>query len=216
MKKLKKILIFCVIVAVLIGAGFAVKYALWLNCPTAQFEHYCEGELCPFAKNRLTAEEKKAFVAVKKYQKEKGKETLDNDVLKVVSKEDLTDIALKMRAALADQVRQSILDNMKPRDQFSGNYDCMRQAYTNELSNEEVLFLQSLQNKGLNDLQNPQVRQMYLNTSPKIMKCMNEDIQKKYLEEVKILTTPPAAEKKPAPKKKKVKKEAPKEEAKED
>ena len=216
MKK-KKAFIWIIVILILAGAGFATQRILWLNCPNAQFDRFCEGNLCPFAKNRLTVEEKKAFIAVKKYQKESGKETLDNDVLKVVSKEDLTDIALKMRAALADQVRQSILDNMKPRDQFSGNYDCMRQAYTNELSNEEVLFLQSLQNKGINDLQNPAVRQMYLNTSPKIMKCMNEEIQKKYLEEVKVLTTPPApAEKKPAPKKKKAKKEAPKEEPKED
>ena len=216
MKKSKKLIIFCVVVAILVGAGFAVKHELWKRCPNAQFERYCEGTSCPYAQKRLNDGEKKSFVTIRKHQIETGKNQLDAEILKVVSKEELTEISLKMRAALADEIRQSVLDNMAPRDKFAGNYVCMRQAYINELSNEEVLFLQSLKNKSLNDLQNPQVRQMYLNTSPKIMKCMNETVQQKYLEEVKVLTTPAVEEKKPAPKKKKAKKEAPKEEKKED
>ena len=136
-------------------------------------------------------------------------------MLKVVSNEDLTEIALKMRASAADGVRQAFLNNMAPRDKFPGDYDCMRQTYVNHLSNEEVLFLNELQNKDLSALQNPAVRQMYLATSPKIMRCMNEAVQKKYLEEVKVLTTPPQDAKKQEPKKRKMKREAPKEEKKE-
>ena len=216
MKKSKKALTLLIIVLVLAGGAYGVKKYLWLKCPNAQFERFCEGNLCQFAKNRLTDSEKKAFVDIKKYQKETGKEKLDNDILKVVTKEDLTEVALKMRAAAADSVRQAFLDNMAPRDKFPGDYDCMRQAYVNQLSNEEVLFLNELQNKDLTALQNPAVRQMYLATSPKIMRCMNETIQKKYLEEIKILTAPPQDAKKQDSKKKKVKKEAPKEEKKED
>ena len=216
MKTRKKGLIILIIVLVLIGVGFAVKKYMWLNCPHAQFEVYCEGSSCTYAQKRLSEDEKKAFVAIRKYQKETGKDKLDNDVLKIVSKESLAEIALKMRAAAADEVRQAFLDNMPARDKFPGNYDCMRQTYTNHLSNEEVLFLNELKGKDLNALQNPVVRQMYLTTSSKVMRCMNEAVQKQYLEEVKLLTAPqtPAEEKKPAPKKKKVKKEAPKEEPK--
>ena len=223
MKKGKKTLVLLIIILILAGGAFAVKKYMWLNCPTAQFERFCEGAHCQFAKNRLTAEEKKAFVAIKKYQKETGKDKLDEEVLKITSKEELAEIALKMRAAVADEIRQNYLDNMPSRDKFPGDYDCMRQTYVNLLSNEEVLFLNELKGKDLNALQNPALRQMYLITSPKIMRCMNEAVQKKYLEEVKVLTTPapteevsapePAPEeaKKPAPKKRRAKKEAPKE-----
>lgn len=214
MKKLKKIIILLVVLlAIVAGLGFS-----WLNCPEAQFKRYCKEDFCPFVQNRLNKEEKKSYIAIRKYLEKTGKKNLDNDVLKIVSKEELTEISLKTRAALADSARQAVLDNMAPRDKFQGNYDCMRQAYINELSNEEVLFLQSLKGADLKALQNPTVRQMYLNTTPKIMRCMNEAVQKKYLDEVKMLTTPPEAPKeaqKPAAKKKKaVKKEEPKEEKK--
>ena len=214
MKKYKKPLVLIVVLLVIV-VGFGIS---WLNCPEAQFNRHCKEEFCPFVKNRLNKEEKKSYIAIRKYMEKNGKKTLDNEVLKVVTKEELSEIGLKTRAALADLARQSVLDNMAPRDKFQGNYDCMRQAYINELSNEEVLFLQSLKGADLKALQNPVVRQMYLNTTPKIMRCMNEAVQKKYLEEVKMLTTPPEAPKeaqKPAAKKKKaVKKEEPKEEKK--
>ena len=215
MKKRNKVFVSLIVLLVIV-AGFGIS---WLNCPEAQFKRYCKEDFCTYAKNRLSKEEKKSFIAVKKYQEKTGKQKLDNDVLKVVSKEELTEIGLKTRAAIADAARQAVLDNMPPRGKFQGNYDCMRQAYINELSNEEVLFLQSLKGADLKALQNPTVRQMYLNTSPKIMRCMNEAVQKKYLDEVKMLTTPPAqpeAKKPVAKKKKAVKKDEEKKEEKKD
>jgi len=194
LKKNKKIYTL-VLVAVLIAAGWGVS---WLNCPEAQFKRYCEGNSCSYAQKRLNKQEKKAFVAMKKYLKETGKQGFDDGVLKYVSVDDANDVLLKMRAASADVVRQELLDKMAPREKFPGNYDCMRRAYVNGLSDEEVLFIQSLQGINLNDLaKNPALRQMYLVTTPKIMRCMNDAIQQKYLEEIKALTLPPAEEKKP-------------------
>ena len=162
-------------------------WASWYYCTDTQFNRYCTEESCPYAQKRLTKSDKKAFVAISKYLEKTGQANLDKGVLEYVSAEELSDISLKMKAALGDMARQKLLDSMAPRDQFPGNYDCMRQAYVNELSNEEVQFLQFMQNKGLDTLQNPALRQMYLMTSPKIMKCMNEAIQQRYLAEVKML-----------------------------
>ena len=184
LKKYKKVYLIGIIGLLLIaGAGLS-----WYNCTDTQFDRYCTEESCPYAQKRLTKSEKKAFIAISKYLKKTGRPSLDKGVLEYVSAEELAEISLKMKAALGDVARQRLLDNMAPRDKFPGNYDCMRQAYVNELSNEEVQFLQFMQGKGLDILKNPVLRQMYLMTSPKIMKCMNKAIQQRYLEEVQVLT----------------------------
>ncbi|MBQ7413544.1 MAG: hypothetical protein IJV07_04670 [Alphaproteobacteria bacterium] len=209
LKKYKKVYIFG-LVGLLAVAGLGLS---WYYCTDTQFNRYCTEESCPYAQKRLTKSEKKAFIAISKYLEKTGQANLDKGVLEYVSAEELSDVSLKMKAALGDMARQKLLDNMAPRDNFPGNYDCMRQAYVNELSNEETLFLQFMQGKGLDILQNPTLRQMYLMTSPKIMKCMNEAIQQRYLAEVKVLTSQPLVKKTqqqvqaPKPEKKAVKPE---------
>ena len=176
------------------GAGLALSW----NC--IQFKRYCkEKELCACASQKLSKSEKKTFVAIAKYMKETGKPELDAGILKYTTAEELSEVGLKMKSCSADVARQTMLaNNAANKANFPGDYNCMRQTLMNELSNEEVLFLQSPQSKSLEALQNPLVRDMYLVSSAKLMKCMNEQVQKQYQEEVERL-------KAPAPKKKRKK-----------
>ena len=196
-------------IGVLVIAGLAV--AAW-NCPCVQFKRYCkEKELCACAAQKLSSEQKKTFVTIAKYMKETGKAELDAGILKYTSAEDLAEVGLKMKSCTADIARQAMLDNNAAnRANFPGDYNCMRQTLMNELSNEEILFLQSPQSKNLTALQSPALRDMYLTSSAKLMKCMNEQIQKQYmaeLEKIKEVSLPKKKAKKkikptedPAPK----------------
>ena len=179
-------------VIAVVGLGVALSW----NC--IQFKHYCkEKELCACATQKLSKQEKKAFVVLAQYMKETGKQTVDAGILKYTSAAELAEMGLKMKACSADIARQTMLDNNAAnREKFPGDYNCMRQTLMNELSNEEVLFLQSPQSKNMQALQNPAILDMYLVSSSKIMKCMNAEIQKKYLEEVKQLKTPEPPKKK--------------------
>ena len=179
-------------VVAVIGLGIALSW----NC--IQFNHYCkEKELCACANQKLSKQEKKAFIALATYMKKTGKQTVDAGILKYTTADALAEVGLKMKSCSADIARQAMLDNNAAnREKFPGDYNCMRQALMNELSNEEVLFLQSPQSKSMQALQNPTVLDMYIVSSSKIMKCMNDQIQKKYLEEVKKLKMPEAPKKK--------------------
>ena len=167
----------------------AVIFSNWWFCTNTQFMRYCkEKDMCEYAADHLTKAEKQAFVEMTKYMKKTGKTKLDAGILKYADMEDVLNVGLKMRAASAEVARRAFLGKMLSRDKFSGNYDCMRQAYMNELSNEEVLFLQTPQASNIEVLKtNPQLRDMYILASSKLMKCMNEAVQKKYLEEINNL-----------------------------
>ena len=187
LKKYKKSYIFG-------GAGVFALIALGITCSwnCMQFHSYCENKaVCAFIERRLSSQEKKAFVAMQRYLKETGKTQLDTGVLRYVTEEEILEVGLKIRASEADAARQERLNGMAPRDKFSGNYNCLRQAYMNELSNEEILFLQSPQSRNVNLIKgNPSLRQMYLTSASKIMKCMNAAIQAQYMAEVRELTDP--------------------------
>ena len=93
-----------------------------------------------------------------------------------------------MKSCSADVARKTMLSNNEAnRANFPGDYNCMRQTLMNELSNEEILFLQSPQSKSLEALKNPVVFDTYLVSSAKLMKCMNEKIQKQYQEEIEAI-----------------------------
>jgi len=172
-----------------------IGFTCYQFCTDTQFMRYCKDEkMCTYVAKRLTKAEKEAYIAMSKYMEKSGKRQLDPGVWKYADMEDGLNASLKIKAASAEMVRQNILSSMLPRDQFPGNYDCMRQAYVNELSNEEVLFLQTPQARDSSVLKsNPQLRDAYILASSKLMKCMNEAVQKKYLEEVDSLRNPPKA-----------------------
>ena len=144
--------------------------------------------MCVCASQKLSKSEKKTFVAIAKYMKETGKPELDAGILKYTTAEELTEVGLKMKSCSADVARQAMLDNNATnKANFPGDYNCMRQTLMNELSNEEILFLQSPQSKSLEALQNPVIRDMYMVSSAKLMKCMNEQVQKQYMAEIEKL-----------------------------
>ena len=169
-----------------VGVVAIMGTALFLSWNYIQFKHYrTEKEVCFCAEYRLSKSEKKAFVAMAKYMKKMGRAELDAGVLKYITADELTEVGLKIKSCTADVARQKMLDNNATnRKNFPGDYNCMRKALMNELSNEEVLFLQSPQSKSLEALKVPAVQDMYLNSSAKIMKCMNEEVQRQYLDEV--------------------------------
>ena len=164
-----------------IGLGIALSW----NC--IQFNRYCkEKELCACAKKNLNSNEKKTFVAIAKYMKEAGKSAVDAGILKYTSADDLAEVSLKMKFCSADIARQKMLNNVvSNRKKFPGDYNCMRQVLMHDLSNNEILFLQSSQSKTIEALKNPIIREMYLTSSAKMMNCMNEQVQRQYQEEVK-------------------------------
>ena len=170
-------------VLVVVGLGLTLSW----NC--IQFKRYCkEKEVCVCASQKLSKSEKKTFVAIAKYMKETGKPELDAGILKYTTAEELTEVGLKMKSCSADVARQAMLDNNATnKANFPGDYNCMRQTLMNELSNEEILFLQSPQSKSLEALQNPVIRDMYMVSSAKLMKCMNEQVQKQYMAEIEKL-----------------------------
>ena len=170
-------------------ALLALIFTLWGLNTNTRFMRYCKDQkMCAYAVDHLSKAEKKAFIEMSKYMEKTGKTKLDAGILKYADMEDVLSAGLKIKAASAAVARQDFLDKMLPRDQFPGNYDCMRQAYINELSNDEVLFLQSPQARNIEVLKNnPQLRDAYILASSKIMKCMNEAVQKRYLEEIKNL-----------------------------
>ena len=170
-------------VIVVIGLGLILSW----NC--IQFNHYCkEKDVCACAGQKLSRSEKKAYVAIAKYMKQTGRSELDAGILKYTTAEELTEVGLKIKACSADVSRQAMLNNYAAsKANFPGDYNCMRQVVMNELSNEEVLFLQSPQSKSLQALQIPAIREMYLVSSAKLMKCMNEQVQKQYRDEVEKL-----------------------------
>ena len=188
LKQHKKLYLGTVGALLVLAAGAAV---VW-SCPQAKFKRYCKNkELCVYLSQRLTPAEKETFVAMVDYQKKTGKTDLDIGILKYADLKDITEVNLKTKAASADVARQRLLDNMLPQEKLAGNRDCLRQAYTNELSNEEILFLQLPQAQDINVLKNnSQLRDMYILASSKVMKCMNEGIRQKYLEEIQLLRTP--------------------------
>ena len=181
-------------VVAIVGVGLALSW----NC--IQFKYYCkEKEICACATQKLSASEKKTFVAIAKHIQATGKTELDANILKYTTTDELSEVGLKMKACSADVARQKMLDNNAAnRKNFPGDYNCIRQTLINELSNEEILFLQSPQSKNLEALKIPAVQNMYLNSSSKIMKCMNEEIQKQYLDEVEKLkgSVPPHSHRK--------------------
>ena len=172
-----------------VGAVIIAGLGLTLSWNYIQFNRFCkEKELCVCANQKLSRQEKKTFVAIANYMKETGRSTLDAGILKYTTAEDLSEVGLKMKSCSADVARKAMLDNNAAnRANFPGNYNCMRQTIMNELSNEEVLFLQSPQSKSLQALQNPAIREMYLVSSAKLIKCMNAQVQKQYLAEIKAL-----------------------------
>ena len=188
-----------IIVLLTLGIG------LFLSWDFIQFNRSCkEKDVCACAQQRLTKQEKRVFVALASYMKKTGSSELDAGILKYATPEELTEVGLKMKSCSADVARQKMLDNnAASRSGFPGDYNCMRQTIMNELSNEEVLFLQSPQSKSLAALQNPQIQNIYLVSSAKLMKCMNEQIQRQYLQEVEKIkgSSAPAS----APKKEKKK-----------
>lgn len=196
-KKHKKAYLLGIIGVIVIG--FAVS-SLW---NFIQFSHYCKNkELCVCSKKKLTSDERKAFVAIAKYMEKTGKPTIDAGILKYVSADDIAEVSLKMKSCSADLARQKMLDNvMANRQNFPGDYTCMRQTLTHELSNEEILFLQSAQAKSVDALRNPALLNMYLVSSSKMMKCMNKQIQQQYQEEVKKVRELGKTQKKAEPKK---------------
>ena len=182
----------------LLVAGLSVF--VW-NSPCTQFKRSCkEKGVCECAASKLSKSEKKAFISIAKYMEKTGKPTLDGGILKYLTAEELSEVGLKMKSCSADVARQVMLDNnAKSRENFPGDYNCMRQVLMNELSNDEVLFLQSPQSKSLQALKNPAIQNMYFTSSAKLMKCMNEQIRKQYLEEVEKIK---AENSKPVKKKK--------------
>ncbi|MBR6232086.1 MAG: hypothetical protein IKQ99_03195 [Alphaproteobacteria bacterium] len=199
-KKHKKVYLLGTIGLIVIAFGVST---LW---NTFQFSHYCKDkELCACSKKKLTSNERKAFVAIAKYMKQTGKPTIDEGILKYASEDDLAEVSLKMKSCSADLARKKMLDNVSAnRKNFPGDYNCMRQTLTHELSNNEILFLQSPEIKTIEALRNPVVRNMYLISSSKMMKCMNKQVQQQYQEEVKKIR-----ELEQPPKKAEVKKEEP-------
>ena len=213
------------------AAAVAALIVSYINCPVrkakqfekefvavCQEEFKNEKDICTFINDRLTQKEKESYMALIKHLKETGKKALDKEALQIASADEILDINLKVRASRADLIRQATLNKIQ-RNTFSGNYECIRSAWTNDLSNEEVLFLQLPQVQKIDSLKelslkNPNVRQMYINASSKLIVCMDQKTQQRYVEELKLLTPQPA-EKKPAPKKKAPKKEEKKEEKKE-
>ena len=160
---------------------------------------YCQdSDLCACLERKLTHRDLNTFIALEKHARQNGQAQLDGRILRQVSVEDIQEVRLKTRSCLADMTRQKMLDNIEMnRFTFSGDYHCMRQTLMNVLSNEEVLFLESPQSKDANLLKtNPQVREMYLQTSPKLMRCMSPDVQRQYLAEIQALQAAlnPAAE----------------------
>ena len=118
--------------------------------------------------------------------KETGKSAVDAGILKYTSADDLAEVSLKMKFCSADIARQKMLNNVvSNRKKFPGDYNCMRQVLMHDLSNNEILFLQSSQSKTIEALKNPIIREMYLTSSAKMMNCMNEQVQRQYQEEVK-------------------------------
>ena len=192
-------------VALVVAGGIALSW----NC--IQFKRYCtEKKVCACAAQKLTKQEKKTFVILAKYMKETGRPTLDDGVLKYTTADMLLEVGLKMKSCSADVARQKMLDNNAAnRTNFPGDYTCMRQTIMNELSNEEVLFLQSPQSQNLQALRNPAIQNMYLVSSSKLMKCMNAQVQRQYLQEVEQIKgmnssgKGSSASQKPATKKKK-------------
>ena len=181
LKKHKKAYLLGTIAVIIVGLGVSMSW----NC--LQFHHYCKDkELCACSKKKMNSNEIKTFVAIAKYMKKTGKPTLDEGILKYVSEDELAEVSSKMKSCSADLVRQKMLDNVKiSQKNFPGDLHCMLQTLTHELSNNEILFLQSPQAKSAESLKNPILRNMYLATSAKMMKCMNKEIQQQYQEEVK-------------------------------
>ena len=175
-----------IVVALLVATGVC---GLVLSSPSAKFNRRCKEEVtCAYLAKRLTPTERDAFIAMADYREKTGKQNLDTGILKYADLADVTEVNLKIKAASADAVRYNTLDNMLPQEKLSGNRECLRQVYLNELSNEEILFLQTPQANNLEALKaNPQLRDMYIVASSKLMKCMSEPIQKQFLEEVKSL-----------------------------
>ena len=175
-----------VVVTLLVIVG--VAGLIW-SCPSAQFNRRCKDEqTCLYLSKRLTPKERKTFVAMSKYREETGKADFDTGILKYADLEDIVEVSLKIRAASADAVRQNILDHMLPQEKLSGNRECLRGVYLNELSNDELLFLQTPQAQNIDALKaNPQLREMYIIATSKLMKCMNENIQKQFVAEVEGL-----------------------------
>ena len=180
-KKHKKSYLLGTIGIIIIGLGIS---ATW-NC--FQFSHYCKDkELCACSKKKLTSKEKKAFIAIAKYMEKTGKPDLDAGILKYISADEITDVSLKMKTCSADIARQKMLENvMTNKDNFPGDYNCMRQTLMHELSNNEILFLQTTQAKSIDALKDPTIRDMYILSSSKMMRCMNQLIQQQYQKELK-------------------------------
>ena len=178
-----------IVVALLLAVGVG---ALVWSSPSAKFNRRCKEEVtCAYLAKRLTPVERDAFIAMADYREKTGKQNIDTGILKYADLQDVTEVNLKIRAASADAVRYNILDNMLPQEKLSGNRECLRQVYLNELSNDEILFLQTPQAQNINALKaNPQLQDMYIVSSSKLMKCMSEPIQKQFLEEVKSLKQP--------------------------
>ena len=194
LKKHKKIYFGILGIILLAGIGTCL---LW-NCPATKFKRYCKDEkVCPFLAQRLTTEERDTFIAISSYREKTGKQELGTDILQYAKLENILEVNLKVKAASADVIRSNILDNMLPADKLPGDRNCLRQVYLNELSNEEILFLNSPQSKSLEALKDPVVQGMYVTSSAKLMKCMNEQIQKQYLLELQKIkeTNTPAPKK---------------------
>ena len=173
-----------------IAAVVVIGGILGLYWNKIYFHHYCQNpELCACLENKFSDRERDAFIALEKYTRQTGQAQPDGGILKYTSAESIQEMHLKTRSCLADIARQKMLDNTElKRFSFAGDYNCMRQTLMNALSNDEVVFLESPQSKDLNLLRtNPQIREMYLQTSPKLMRCMSPDIQRQYLAEVQAL-----------------------------
>ena len=167
-----------------------------------QFRYYCkEKSVCACATQKLTRNEKKAFIKVAQYTEKNKTMEVDAKILKEISLDDMSEMGLKMKLCAAEVARQTMLNTLTVnRQKFPGNYSCMRQVLMHELSNEEVLFLNSVQSKQLDVIKNPDLRGMYLETSFKMMKCMPDDLQKQHQKEIK--DNPPVPGKKVKPVKK--------------
>ena len=183
------------IITVCVTAGFVGLY--WDKIRLYQ---YCRNpELCACLEKKLTHRDLDTFVALERYAHQTGQAQPDAKILRQVSVEDIQEVRLKTRTCLADIARQKMLDNAElNRFGFSGDYWCMRGSLMNTLSNDEILFLESPQSQDANLLRtNPQIREMYLQTSPKLMRCMSLDVQRQYLAEIQALQTalnPPAGQ----------------------